>query len=57
MKIDAEPPLCTQVLETPPSGTLEECKGDATKLMSLNNFHLKGGGWYKDGYTSQKKSE
>ena len=26
--------------------------------MSIGSFHLKGGGWYKDGYgTKQKKEE
>ncbi len=28
------------------------CKGKVKKLMSSNAFHLKGGGWYKDGYSS-----
>jgi len=26
------------------------CDGDSEKIMSLGSFHLKGGGWYKDGY-------
>ncbi len=29
---------------------LETCKGEVKRLISLPNFHLKGGGWYKDGY-------
>lgn len=26
------------------------CGGDTQKLISRGTFHLKGGGWYKDGY-------
>jgi len=29
-----------------------ECKGKLKKLLSLSGFQLKGGGWYKDGYSS-----
>jgi len=28
-----------------------ECGGSAKKVISLASFHLKGGGWYKDGYS------
>ena len=27
------------------------CKAEANKTPSLSSFQLKGGGWYKDGYT------
>ena len=57
MKMDADPPLCTQAIEGATTDILEQCGGETKKLISLNNFHLKGGGWYKDGYTTQKKSE
>tara|TARA_B100000945_G_scaffold310457_1_gene302453 strand:+ start:26 stop:382 length:357 start_codon:yes stop_codon:yes gene_type:complete len=34
---------------------LEECpncgKNSASRQVSMSAFHLKGGGWYKDGYT------
>lgn len=30
------------------------CGNDADKVPSLSNFHLKGGGWYKDGYGNKK---
>tara|TARA_B100002003_G_C13720444_1_gene360726 strand:+ start:287 stop:508 length:222 start_codon:yes stop_codon:yes gene_type:complete len=35
------------------------CGGRLKRLISRNAFHLKGGGWYKDGYTgvSNKGSE
>ena len=26
------------------------CKNRSEKIMSLGSFHLKGSGWYKDGY-------
>lgn len=32
-----------------------ECGGKIKKQMSLSGFHLKGGGWYKDGYSSPSK--
>ena len=33
-----------------------ECKGKVEKLISQSAFHLKGGGWYKDGYSSPSSS-
>jgi len=30
------------------------CKGKVHLKMSLGSFHLKGGGWYKDGYGDKK---
>lgn len=30
--------------------TCEDCKKDMKKIISLSSFHLKGKGWYKDGY-------
>ena len=36
--------------------SLEECpdcsKNSAERQVSVSSFHLKGGGWYKDGYSS-----
>tara|TARA_B100000686_G_scaffold119024_1_gene126158 strand:- start:88 stop:444 length:357 start_codon:yes stop_codon:yes gene_type:complete len=36
---------------------LEECpvcgKNSASRQVSMSTFHLKGGGWYKDGYTGK----
>ena len=29
---------------------VETCKGEVKRLIALSHFHLKGGGWYKDGY-------
>ena len=36
---------------------LEECpncgKNSARRQVSMSSFHLKGGGWYKDGYSGK----
>ena len=32
-----------------------ECGNKAKKIISSNSFILKGSGWYKDGYTKQKR--
>ena len=37
-----------------------ECSGRAAKIMSASAFHLKGGGWYSQGYDNggcSKKSD
>ena len=31
------------------------CTGKVHLKMSLGSFHLKGGGWYKDGYGEKKQ--
>ena len=31
-----------------------DCDGKVHLKMSLGSFHLKGGGWYKDGYGDKK---
>jgi len=40
---------------------LEECpdcgKNSARRQVSMSAFHLKGGGWYKDGYSGKSESE
>lgn len=33
------------------------CGGPVTRLISQTSFSLKGGGWYKDGYSSAKPKE
>ena len=47
---------CGNVLEVQqritddPLETCPECGGKVKKLISMSAFHLKGGGWYADGY-------
>lgn len=42
IKIDSSVTKCTK------------CGKEAKKIISSGAFHLKGGGWYKDGYSSKK---
>lgn len=43
-----------QKMSDPPLKTCPSCKGKLEKELSLSGFQLKGGGWYKDGYTTAK---
>lgn len=43
-----------QKFSDPPLTTCE-CGGSLQKQIGRPAFHLKGGGWYRDGYTSQGK--
>jgi len=51
---------CEKVLEIQqkmadaPLAACPDCNGPVTKLISMNSFQLKGGGWYADGYSSSK---
>jgi len=41
-----------QKLSDPPPEACPECGGKMAKIMSRNSFQLKGGGWYRDLYSS-----
>lgn len=41
-----------QKMSEDPMSECPECNGVVTKIMSMNSFQLKGGGWYQDGYSS-----
>jgi len=49
---------CNQITEKlqrfddPPLKTCSSCGGRLKKIVSNTSFVLKGGGWYKDGYSS-----
>ena len=45
-----------QGIHDPPPDACPECGGKMAKIMSRNSFQLKGGGWYKDLYSSGSKS-
>lgn len=53
-----ECPACETVIEIQqrisedPLSTCPDCGGAVKKLVSMSSFHLKGGGWYSDGYSS-----
>ena len=45
-----------QKITDKPTSTCPKCgSSKVKKLVSSTSFTLKGGGWYKDGYTSSKK--
>jgi putative FmdB family regulatory protein len=43
-----------QRMSDPPMVKCEACGGRLVRLVSPAAFHLKGGGWYRDGYASSK---
>ncbi len=43
-----------QRMSEDPKTTCEKCGGTLERLISRSAFHLKGGGWYKDLYSSPK---
>jgi len=45
-----------QKMSDPDPETCPSCGGsNVGKMMSSGAFHLKGGGWYSDGYSKDKK--
>lgn len=43
-----------QRMSDPPMAVCEACGGELERLISRTAFQLKGGGWYKDLYSSSK---
>ena len=47
-----------QKFSDPPIKLCPSCGSlEAKRKVSVSAFHLKGGGWYKDGYGDKKKEE
>jgi putative FmdB family regulatory protein len=46
-----------QKMADDPIQVCEKCGGKVKKLVSAAGFMLKGSGWFKDGYSSNKPSE
>lgn len=46
-----------QKMSDPPPDACPECGGKMAKIMSRNSFQLKGGGWYRDLYSSASGSK
>ena len=47
-----------QKFSDPPITLCPSCGSlEAKRKVSVSAFHLKGGGWYKDGYGDKKKEE
>lgn len=45
-----------QKMSDDPVAICPDCKGKVKRLISQTSFSLKGGGWYKDGYSSASSS-
>lgn len=43
-----------QKLSDPPLERHEPCGGKLSKKMGKSSFALKGGGWYRDGYSKRE---
>ena len=43
--------------DNPINDPCPSCKGKVQLKMSMGSFHLKGSGWYKDGYVKKTKVE
>ena len=46
-----------QKMADAPLTVCPDCTGPVTKLISMNSFQLKGGGWYADGYASSENGK
>jgi len=45
-----------QSFNDPPVAICKNCEGEAKRIISLTNFHLKGSGWYATDYKHQDKT-
>lgn len=58
-----ECPTCEKVFEVQqrmsdaPLTACPDCSGKVKKIVSMSSFHLKGGGWYSDGYGSKAPAD
>jgi len=43
-----------QKFSDPPLEKCSKCEGKLERQISAPSFQLKGGGWYRDGYTSKE---
>ncbi len=46
-----------QSMSDAPLEKCPKCGGSVHKLISKSSFHLKGGGWYADGYGNSKTTK
>lgn len=53
LQCGAEPEFIHKMSDPPPT-VCETCSGELVRKVTAAAFHLKGGGWYKDGYASAK---
>lgn len=45
-----------QSITEKPLTTCPDCQGSLRKVISKSSFHLKGGGWFADGYSNGKSA-
>jgi putative FmdB family regulatory protein len=46
----------SQSIHDAPLTRCPKCRKKVERLISASSFHLKGGGWYSDGYAKKSKS-
>ncbi len=46
-----------QSFNDPPVTICKNCKGEAKRIISLANFHLKGSGWYATDYKTKDRAK
>jgi putative FmdB family regulatory protein len=46
-----------QKISDTPLSSCPECGQEVKKLISRSSFHLKGNGWYADGYSNDKENK
>ena len=46
-----------QKINDAPLSSCPECGQEVKKLISKSSFHLKGNGWYADGYSNDKEKK
>ncbi|WAS98527.1 FmdB family zinc ribbon protein [Nannocystis punicea] len=56
LQCEAEPEFI-QKMSDDPITVCEACGGQLVRKVTAASFHLKGGGWYKDGYASTKPGD
>jgi putative FmdB family regulatory protein len=56
LKCESEPEYI-QKMSDDPLTVCESCGGQLVRKVTAAAFHLKGGGWYKDGYASVKPGD
>lgn len=56
LQCEAEPEYI-QKMSDEPITVCEACGGQLVRKVTAASFHLKGGGWYKDGYASTKPGD
>jgi|YelNatPaOPRAMG01_1025707.scaffolds.fasta_scaffold30128_4 putative FmdB family regulatory protein len=46
-----------QSFNDPPVAVCKNCQGEAKRIISLANFHLKGSGWYATDYKNKDRAK